>query len=497
MAQMQAKGRLTGEEVRQFVNAGWNPLRQIADMYFTGNQAVKKEMTDLETLLSKKDVTIGDMAEAEEQMRKRKISADMVFEALRRVTDEGGRFYGNQIRQSQTLTGVFTTMKDRIKMTLAQMLMAFSTPLKAIMRFIGLLNFDGVIKGIKEISLWMQASWQWFVQMTDGGSRLGFLSEAFGDLRDQIRDLLRSKELGVLLLWTARWFGLLTYVALRFVQVGLLGAARLVQGFRMLLRVIMFIQGFFMFLVRWFASAPAAFQPMWEAILDVFELVDYYGNKMVEWLGAVDGWVASIVEFLKTAVQFVMDLLNDLDAWLANTLGLAKLDAAVLEILNKLWEGMTGGFDGAMDYVMKKLMASVEFVMRVIGFVSDWVDKRTGIITAGKRVVTTAGSGVTSMMQDLKAGWENAGREVNFSRDELIKSAMASQTGMATDAVKRTVEAGKTTTNINNKTDFKVDVKGDPNAKTGLTAGEVAMLAEQAARATFSIGLEQALEATI
>ena len=66
-AQSFGKMRLTGEELRQFINAGANPLKEIANKHFKGNYA-----------------------EAEAAMRKRKISFAMVQEAIQSLTDVGG-----------------------------------------------------------------------------------------------------------------------------------------------------------------------------------------------------------------------------------------------------------------------------------------------------------------------------------------------------------------------------------------------------------------------
>ena len=68
-AQTTAAGRLMGQEVLQFVNAGFNPLEQIARDTGRSMQDLKKDMED------------------------GKISVDMVKKAFISATSEGGRFY--------------------------------------------------------------------------------------------------------------------------------------------------------------------------------------------------------------------------------------------------------------------------------------------------------------------------------------------------------------------------------------------------------------------
>jgi tape measure domain-containing protein len=67
-SQVEAAGKLTGQEVLQFVNAGFNPLKEISD---------------------KTGVSMGDLRK---QMEKGAISADMVKSAFASATGEGGKF---------------------------------------------------------------------------------------------------------------------------------------------------------------------------------------------------------------------------------------------------------------------------------------------------------------------------------------------------------------------------------------------------------------------
>ena len=89
-AQTQAAGRLMGQEVLQFVNAGFNPLQQI----------------------SKK--TGQSMVELKKAMEDGAISANMVAEAFMDATKEGGLFYGALEKGSQTTEGKIAKLKDTI-----------------------------------------------------------------------------------------------------------------------------------------------------------------------------------------------------------------------------------------------------------------------------------------------------------------------------------------------------------------------------------------------
>lgn len=87
-SQMSSAGRLMGQDLLQMINAGFNPLQVISEK--TGKS----------------------MAQLKDEMGEGKISVDMVKQAFRDATSEGGRFYGMMDKQSETLEGRISTMND-------------------------------------------------------------------------------------------------------------------------------------------------------------------------------------------------------------------------------------------------------------------------------------------------------------------------------------------------------------------------------------------------
>ncbi len=90
--QMSAAGRLMGQDVLQMINAGFNPLQQIA-------QTTGESMGDL-----RKRMEAGG------------ISSQEVAAAFQAATSAGGRFAGMTDKISQTTGGKFSTMKDEVMM---------------------------------------------------------------------------------------------------------------------------------------------------------------------------------------------------------------------------------------------------------------------------------------------------------------------------------------------------------------------------------------------
>ena len=87
-AQVQAAGKLTGQDLLQMINAGFNPLQTMSEK--TGKS----------------------IAELKEEMSKGAISAEMVAQAFTDATSEGGRFYKAMENQSKTFSGQMSTISD-------------------------------------------------------------------------------------------------------------------------------------------------------------------------------------------------------------------------------------------------------------------------------------------------------------------------------------------------------------------------------------------------
>ncbi len=95
-AQIQAAGRLMGQDLRQLVNAGFNPLQVISQKTGMSLLDLKKKMED------------------------GAISADMVTAAFKIVTSEGGLFYKGTESASKTFSGQWSTLKDTVNSALGE-----------------------------------------------------------------------------------------------------------------------------------------------------------------------------------------------------------------------------------------------------------------------------------------------------------------------------------------------------------------------------------------
>lgn len=108
-AQVFAAGKLQGQDMLQFVNAGFNPLQILAE---------KRKVS---------------MAQMRKEMEQGKISAEMVQQAFEIATGKGGKFFGNMEKQSRTFNGLWSTLRDNFKMMMAELGTELLPYLKAVL----------------------------------------------------------------------------------------------------------------------------------------------------------------------------------------------------------------------------------------------------------------------------------------------------------------------------------------------------------------------------
>lgn len=181
--QVQAAGKMTGQDLLQMINAGFNPLQEISAK--TGKS----------------------MAQLKDEMSDGAISAEMVADAFKSATSEGGRFNNAMEIQSRTLEGQFSTLKDNFNSLSGQILQ----PLYSLIRdkvipvasdFISKISyglktgnwyeFNGIIQGLGSIIDVVSKSFEFFYERI-----LIPLGDTLNPLLKQIQDFISKVGYGL------------------------------------------------------------------------------------------------------------------------------------------------------------------------------------------------------------------------------------------------------------------------------------------------------------
>lgn len=139
--QMSSTGKLMGQDLLQMINAGFNPLNQIAaktgasmgdlKAVMSGDKT-SKEFNKMVKDAQKEVKKLGESASPAAKMLAQigtegMISADMVDQAMQIATSEGGLYFGAMEKQSQTFSGRLSTLKDNFNSLSGEVFGGFST----------------------------------------------------------------------------------------------------------------------------------------------------------------------------------------------------------------------------------------------------------------------------------------------------------------------------------------------------------------------------------
>ena len=100
--QMSSAGKVQLEDIKQMIEAGFNPLQEISES--TGES----------------------MASLYDRISKGTISVDEITASMQRATAEGGKYYQSMEKQSQTFDGMISTLKDNAQQLIGEVVQPIS-----------------------------------------------------------------------------------------------------------------------------------------------------------------------------------------------------------------------------------------------------------------------------------------------------------------------------------------------------------------------------------
>lgn len=140
--QVSSAGKLSGQDLLQFINAGFNPLKELADM--TGES----------------------YASLQDKMSKGLITTDMVAKAMNKATSEGGKFYQMMDKMSATTGGRISSVIDNIKERTAKMFEYIGPLIARLLELVDLV-IPPIFAAFEKLVSAVSAVIQWFLKYQD------------------------------------------------------------------------------------------------------------------------------------------------------------------------------------------------------------------------------------------------------------------------------------------------------------------------------------------
>ena len=381
-AQVASAGKLTGQDLLQFINQGFNPLQVIAEQ--TG-----KSMSDLK-----------------EEMSDGKITYEMVAEAMRVATSEGGKFYQGMEVQSQTLSGMWSTLKDDTMSLIGEAFTPFSEILKT--------NVMPALQGVVE---------QMSAAFADPNiqTSISNIASGLGDFITKVAELVSEWLPKVIegFAWlldhsneiTAGIIGLGTALMVLNVANMIMGLVKAFQAFKLANEGATIAQ--------WLLNAAMSANPIGivvaliaglvAAVIYLWNTNEGFRNAVIKIFSAIMSTISWVVNgivnfFTSTIPNAIKSALN----WFSN-LG-SNMHSIGSNIVSGIWNGITG----AAGWLMNKIKGFVSNVISGIkGFFGIHSPSRIMRDLIGTNIVKGIGVGIDVETPNLE-------RDIDANMSDLI-----------------------------------------------------------------------------
>jgi len=362
-AQVQSTGRLMGQDLLQMVGQGFNPLQ----------------------IMSEK--TGKSMRELKEDMEKGAISSDMVTEAFKSATSEGGRFYNSMEKQSKTMEGQWSTIKDNFS------------------------QFSGKI--LKPVTDYISGT-----LLPKANELIATFSEKFDTINwQQFKDTLYYISL-ILVPLIAGFIAFKTVIAIQSIisavtlSFAALNAVLLANPIVLIITLIVALvagimylwvtnEDFRNFIIGVFTTIGKFFYELWNGIINFFtedipnaigSVINFF-KKLPEYIGFMVGFILGLF------VMFFLGLWDFATVKIPNFIG--KVIQFFMELPSKIWNAIISAKDRLIEWVANLINTSKTEIPKFIdNVINGFKELPNKMLDIGKNIVTGMWNGITGM-----AGW--------------------------------------------------------------------------------------------
>ena len=363
-AQVQSAGKLTGQELRQLINAGFNPLQVIAEE--TG-----QSISELEEKIDEGLV----------------IPAEAVTAAFVSATSEGGRFFNGMVNASSGFSGRLKALKN----SLIELAKEFSNPI-----------FDSLKEKMASLTEKINSVIEWFRNLDDGTKKqiatFFLIVSAIGPVLLVLGKLLSAfsvfpKALGIVK--TA--FGGLSKVF------SLIAAHPIVA-------IILGIIAVLIYLYNTNENVRNAIQNAWESFKTFL-------SNLIQFIKTVFGF---LVDFLAPVIEGAIEQLrNAWDSIVVIITAIVEIFAELFRFLGALFKGDWGAmWEHAKNILKKAVGAIIVVVINLVDTMLIAFQKLSEILL--DKVFTGIAKGFQAMVNGLLKGWNWLADKFGWKKVDLL-----------------------------------------------------------------------------
>ena len=349
--QMSSAGKVSLEDIKQMIEAGFNPLQEIS-------QTTGESMSSLYDRISKGTITV-----------------DEITASMERSTSAGGKYFQSMQKQSQTVNGQLSTLKDNASQLLGTLTEGFSTTLGGTL-----------LPMINEMVGGLQTAFQ-----TGGMEAFSAkLGEVLSNLITQLGNALPNLvNIGVnivqnLISGIQQNLPSIAQSAIEIISTLLTGMMNMLpnileMGIQLILQLII---GIAQQLPELIPQMVDAVMLMVGTLIDNIDLLIEAGMELI--IGLALGLIEAIPRLVEKIPVIIEKLVN------AITNNLPKLLQMGIELIIKLAEGLVKAIPDLVKAIPQIVNAVINGLGQLIGMVWD----------VGKNIVSGLWDGISNM-----AGW--------------------------------------------------------------------------------------------
>lgn len=360
--QMSSAGKVSLEDIKQMIEAGFNPLQEISQ-------------------------TTGEtMASLYDRISKGTISIDEITASMERSTSVGGKYFQSMEKQSQTLNGQWSTAQDNFSNLLGSILQPISEMLTnnilpAVNDFMsklqekidngGLDSFLNTLKGILTVIVPLTTAVITFKAAMAIKGIIDSVKTSFAALNAVMKanpillivSLIAGLVSGIIYLWNTN------------------------EGFREA------IINAWNAICNFFSGIPEFFKLLWENIKNFFingwnSISDFFTKTIPEWINNIIQWFQQLPQNIaKIAEDMINSIVNfGADIWNWITVELPKIIQGIIDwfaqLPGKIWEWLTNVASNIVnwgrDMANKGKEAALQLVNNIINIIRELPRKSSG-----------------------------------------------------------------------------------------------------------------------
>lgn len=495
LGKVASAGKMDAQDLMQFIAAGFNPLVELS-------KTTGKSMLQLR----------NDMSQG-------KISFEMLTGTLQSATAEGGKFFGGMAKGAATLSGIWSTALDTVRLALGKMAAAFFPLMKQILQMVAALDFTALEAFFARAATGVQEMVT-TISQSHAMPALLELRDAFLGLLAAIRGT--ATELGDGSVWRGLANLLIDVIAT---------AANLAKAFIWVGRAFTWVMSLLGPLTGMMGPLLVLMMAMWSVNLVMQILASAAAANIfsVAMFGVSKAHIVATLSTAKATIAFIAEALALKQIGLAAHFAGAGLKAMALVpvphfiALGIILAGLLytiNQINAAEQKALKEIQQQAEEreFQRAQGM---WADRRGAVAKTRKEIEALKAAGVSegdTRISELrerlaneemllrvhskaldKASDERAvrlGRKKDESAPDFNATVDMAGQGAQVE-MQKMIDGKSRQTNVTNNVSVDVSVPTDSHGGTPLTAGGVKDIANQAMRAALSVEMQKILIATL